>query len=47
MTVRTWLKGNDFDLQDLATLLPCGDTRVVKEGERYYLASTEIDQRRH
>ena len=45
MTVRAWIKGHDFDLQDLATLLPSGDTRVVKEGDRYYLASTEIDRR--
>lgn len=45
MTVKAWLKGHDFDLQDLVTLLPSGDTRVAREGDRYYVTSTEIDQR--
>jgi hypothetical protein len=45
MTVKAWLKGHDFDLQDLASLLPSGETRVMKEGDRYYIASTEMDHR--
>ncbi|WP_198432415.1 hypothetical protein, partial [Rhodococcus opacus] len=43
MTVKAWLTGHQFDLQDLANLLPVGDTRVVPEGDGYYLTSTVID----
>lgn len=43
MTVKAWLRGHDFDLQDLADLFPTGDTRVVRDGDGYYLTSIEID----
>ena len=43
MTVKAWLEGHPYDLEDLADLLPTGDVRVVKEGERYYLTSPQID----
>ncbi|MBM7784901.1 hypothetical protein [Tenggerimyces flavus] len=45
VTVKVWLDGHEFDLQDLADLLPSGDTRVVKEGTAFYLTSTQIDNR--
>lgn len=43
MTMKAWLVGHEFDLEDLTDLLPAGDVRVVKEGDRYYLTSSEID----
>ncbi len=45
MTVKAWLEGHQFDLEALAELMPSGDTRVVREGDDYYLTSTEIDNR--
>jgi hypothetical protein len=35
VAVKAWLEGHEFDLEDLATLLPTGDTRVIKEGDGY------------
>ena len=43
MTVKAWLDGHQFDLEDLAYLLPTGDVRVIKEGDRYYLSAPELD----
>lgn len=43
--MKAWLRGHDFDLQDLANLLPSGDTRVVKDIDGYYLTSVEIEHR--
>jgi hypothetical protein len=43
--VKAWLDGHPYDLEELAELLPTGDTRVVKEGDDYYLASSRIDNR--
>ena len=43
MTRKVWLEGDALDLQDLAERLPSGDTRVVREGDLYYLTSREID----
>lgn len=43
--VKAWLDGHPYDLEELAELLPTGDTRVVKEGDDYYLASLRIDNR--
>ena len=43
--VKAWLDGHPYDLEDLAELLPTGDTRVVKEGDDYYLTSLRIDNR--
>ena len=43
MTVKAWLEGHQFDLEALANLLPTGDIRVVKEQERYYLTSSQLD----
>jgi hypothetical protein len=31
MTMKAWLVGHEFDLEDLTDLLPAGDARVVKE----------------
>jgi hypothetical protein len=45
VTVKAWLRGHDLDLQDLADLLPSGDTCVVKDVDGYYLTSVEIDDR--
>lgn len=45
VTVKAWLRGHDFDLQDLADLLPSGNTCVVKDVDGYYLTSVEIDDR--
>jgi len=45
VSVKAWLEGHEYDLQDLAVLLPTGETRVVKDGGGYYLTSTEIDDR--
>jgi hypothetical protein len=41
--MKAWLDGHQYDLEDLAQLLPTGDTRVVKEGDEYYLESLSID----
>lgn len=43
MSKKAWLEGHEFDLQDLAKLLPDGETRVIHEDDRYYLASSAID----
>lgn len=43
VTVKAWLEGHQFDLEDVADLLTAGDLRVIKEGDRYYLTSPEID----
>ena len=43
MTRKAWLEGSDFDLQELAERLRSGDTRVVREGDLYYLTAREID----
>jgi hypothetical protein len=43
MTKKIWLEGHQFDLQELAQLLASGDTRVVRDGDRFYLTSPEID----
>lgn len=43
MTTKAWLEGHPFDLDHLARLLPSGDIRVVRDGDRYYLASPKID----
>ena len=45
VTVKAQLRGHDFDLQDLADLLPSGDTCVVKDVDGHYLTSAEIDDR--
>lgn len=45
MSVKAWLEGHQFDLDDLVALLSTGDTRVVKDGDAYYLLSAEIDSR--
>jgi hypothetical protein len=43
VTVKAWLEGHQFDLQELAALLPSGDHRVVREDDGYYLTSPDID----
>ena len=45
MTMKAWLTGHKFDLQDLVDLLPSGDVRVVREDDDddFYLTSPEID----
>jgi hypothetical protein len=42
-TKKVWLEGHPFDLQALTELLPSGDTRVVCEGDEFYLTSPDID----
>lgn len=43
VVVKAWLAGDNFDLQDLADLLPSGEVRVIREGDRFYLAASELD----
>ena len=43
VTVKAWLKGDQFDLDRLVELFPAGDIRVVKDGDEFYLAALEID----
>ncbi|PVB47830.1 hypothetical protein D2E42_24010 [Mycobacteroides abscessus] len=45
MTIKAWLEGERFDLQDLADILSAGDTRVLLDDseDRYYLTAPEID----
>jgi hypothetical protein len=47
VTMKAWLDGHPFDLQDLADLLANGPVRVVRDSdsdhERYYLTAPEID----
>ncbi len=43
MSVKAWLDGDDFDLQDLTTLFAGGDIKIICDTEGYYLTSTEID----
>ena len=45
VAIKTWLKGDAHDLNTLTELFPSGDTRVVKEGDSYYLAAAEVDNR--
>ncbi|WP_067697093.1 hypothetical protein [Nocardia jejuensis] len=45
MTVRAWLAGDEFDLQDLATYFAAGHVVVAKEGDEYYLGATALDER--
>lgn len=46
MTVKAWLEGHQFDLEDLAQLLATGDVRVVQDTDEdgYYLTAPEIDK---
>jgi hypothetical protein len=41
--IKAWLTGHPFDLQTLAELFVSGDTRVVKDGDDYFLTATAID----
>ncbi|WP_006247747.1 hypothetical protein [Mycolicibacterium tusciae] len=45
MTVKAWLEGHQFDLQDLTELLADGEVRVVHDVDEdaYYLTAPEID----
>jgi hypothetical protein len=43
MTMKAWLEGHEFDLEDLARLLPTGDVRVIKEDNGFYLTAAELD----
>jgi hypothetical protein len=43
MTMKAWLEGHTFDLEDLATLLPTGDVRVIREGDGFYMNAEELD----
>lgn len=45
MATKAWLEGHMFDLEDLAALLPSGDVRMVKEGDRFYLTAAELTVR--
>lgn len=44
MGMKVWLEGKEFDLQDLADLLPTGDTRVERNSQGFFLAAKEIDE---
>jgi hypothetical protein len=46
MTMKAWLEGHEFDLEDLARLLPTDDVRVIKEGDGFYLTAAELDNPR-
>ena len=41
--MKAWLEGHQFDLEALARFFPEGGTRVVRQGDIYYLTSPEID----
>ncbi len=43
VTIKAWLQGDAITLQSLVRLLPEGDIRVVRDGDRYYLSSPQID----
>jgi hypothetical protein len=43
VTVKARLEGHEFDLQDLADLLPAGDIRVARDDAGYYLEAAVID----
>jgi hypothetical protein len=46
MVVNAWLEGHPFDSDTPATLLPTGDTLVVRDDNGgYYLTAAEIDNR--
>ncbi|MEV6306222.1 hypothetical protein AB0M02_42890 [Actinoplanes sp. NPDC051861] len=45
MIWKAFLKGHEFDLYELGALFSSGDTQVIKDGNDYFLASIEIDQR--
>lgn len=45
VTVKAWLSGHEFDLRDLADMLPRGETCVINEDGEYYLSSVEVDDR--
>lgn len=41
--MKAWLTGDAPDLQDLADLLPSGDVRVVRVGDKFCLEAAELD----
>jgi hypothetical protein len=41
--MKAWLEGHEFDLQDLADLLPSGSPRVTKEDGDFFPSSVELD----
>jgi hypothetical protein len=43
VTTKAWLVGHQFDVDHLAQLLSTGDVKVMRDGDRYYLTSPEID----
>jgi hypothetical protein len=43
VTMKAWLEGHTFDLEDLATLLPSGDVRVIRQGDGFYMSAEELD----
>jgi hypothetical protein len=44
VTIKAWLEGHEFDLENLAELLAAGDVRVVRDDAEnaYYLTAPEI-----
>jgi hypothetical protein len=44
VTMKAWLTGHQFDLQDLADLLGSGsDVRVIRAADRFFLSAAELD----
>jgi len=41
--MKAWLEGHTLDLEDLASLLPSSDVRVVREGDGFHLSAAEMD----
>ncbi|WP_203708465.1 hypothetical protein [Asanoa iriomotensis] len=45
MVVKAELSGHEFDLEDVAALLPVGPVRITVEDGKHYLIADEIDNR--
>jgi hypothetical protein len=43
MQRKAWIEAHQFDLEAIAEHFKSGDTRIVQEGDEYYLTSPEID----
>lgn len=43
VTVKAWLSGHQFDLEELARIFSTGNVKVIQEGDGYYLTSPLLD----
>jgi hypothetical protein len=44
VTLKVWLRADDYDFDLLARMFAVGDTRFVREGARRYLTNRELDE---